>query len=541
MSYCLNPNCPNPEKQTNNKHCQSCGSQLLLRDRYRVNKALAQGGFGATFLAQDASLPGEPCCVIKQLRPTATAPEVLQMARKLFEREAKTLGKVGNHPQVPRLLDYFEDNQQFYLVQEYVSGLTLQQEIKRSGPVSEAGVKQFLSEILPMLQYIHSQQVIHRDIKPANLIRRSEDCKLVLIDFGAVKDQVTQTTTSQSEHTAFTAFAVGTPGFAPPEQLAMRPVYASDIYAVAVTCIYLLTGKSPKDLDYNSLTGEVLWEHKVQISNHLRDVLKKMLEGSVRHRYQSADEVLKALEMEPYLESLASSMATQPSGVQKRLGNRTQSDATTKSSSSPSGSSSGKSFAEVAAAIRARRANSTAAANVQAGMTSHRAVATKPTTATALKTLGSVGQTPKVSRKLDTDTLLIAYVKGRRDFALHDLSMLDLQQVDLSGVNFRYSKLDRTNLQKANLCNSDFSRASLKRTNLREVNLSKAYLNHADLEGVDLRGADLSYSDLNDANLRGVNLCGANLTGAKVSEENLAQAKTNWMTVLPSGKRGLFK
>lgn len=533
MSYCLNPNCPNPQDQINSERCQSCGSQLLLRDRYRVNNALAQGGFGATFLAQDASLPGEPSCVIKQLRPVATAPQVMEMARKLFEREAKTLGKLGNHTQIPRLLDYFEDNEQFYLVQEYVSGLTLQQEIKRSGPFSEAGVKQFLSEITPVLQYIHTQQVIHRDIKPANLIRRSEDRKLVLIDFGAVKDQVTQTTTSQSEHTALTAFAVGTPGFAPPEQLAMRPVYASDIYAVGITCIYLLTGKSPKDLEYNSLTGEMLWEQKVQISAHFKEVLKKMLEGSVRHRYQSAGEVLKALEMEPYLESLAKNMATQPSGNQKRLGNIQS--GTAANPNNPLGG--GKSFAEVAVAIRARRAAE--ATNVQAGGMPGNQVATK-TTAT-LKTPGSSGHKPSVPRKLDTDSLLIAYLKGRRDFALHDLSMLDLQQVDLSGVNFRSAKLDRTNLQKANLGNSDFSRASFKRANLREVNLSKAYLNHADLEGVDLRGADLSYADLNDANLKGVNLCGTNLTGAKVSEENLAQAKTNWMTVLPSGKRGLFK
>ena len=215
MSYCLNPKCSHPENLAKHERCHFCGSQLLLRDRYRVSKALAQGGFGATFLAQDEGLPGEPSCVIKQLRLSTTAPEVLKMARELFAREAKTLGKIGNHPQVPRLLDYFENSQQFYLVQEYVSGLTLQQEVKESGPFSEAGVKQFLSEILPILQYIHEQQVIHRDIKPANIIRRSQDRKLVLIDFGAVKDQVSQTT-SVSEQTALTSFAVGTPGFAPP-------------------------------------------------------------------------------------------------------------------------------------------------------------------------------------------------------------------------------------------------------------------------------------------------------------------------------------
>ncbi|WP_439566565.1 protein kinase domain-containing protein, partial [Gloeocapsopsis crepidinum] len=214
MSYCLNPDCSHPQNSSSRQTCATCGAQLLLRDRYRALQALAQGGFGATFLAQDVTLPGEPKCVIKQLRPSATSSEALDMARKLFAREAKTLGKIGSHPQVPRLLDYFEDTEQFYLIQEYINGLTLQQEIKRSGPFSEAGVKQFLSELLPTLQYLHSQQVIHRDIKPANIIRRHEDCKLVLIDFGAVKDQVSQTT-SMSEHTALTAFAVGTQGFAP--------------------------------------------------------------------------------------------------------------------------------------------------------------------------------------------------------------------------------------------------------------------------------------------------------------------------------------
>lgn len=521
MSYCLSPICPHPENPASTELCRACGSQMLLRDRYRASKALAQGGFGATFLAQDEGLPGEPICVIKQLRPSASSPEFLEMSRELFAREANTLGKIGNHPQVPRLLDYFEDAQQFYLVQEYISGWTLQQEVKRSGPYSEAGVKQFLSEILSMLQYIHERQVIHRDIKPANLIRRSEDRKLVLIDFGAVKNQVNQTKASSSEHTALTAFAVGTPGFAPPEQLAMRPVYASDIYAVGVTCIYLLTGKSPRDLDYNPLTGEILWRQKVQISDHLGEVLKKMLDGSVRHRYQSANEVLRALEIEPYLDSLAKGMAAQASGGAERLANRTKIDSI--APSKPPASSSAFPAAQMAASIRARRTAKSAEETISMqGITSHQVLTNKP----------------KALRKLDTDSLLTAYIKGRRDFALHDLSLLDLQRADLSGVNFRSSKLDRTNLEGANLFNSDFSRASLKRADLRKANLSKAYFSDADLEGADLRGADLSYADLKNANLREANLCGANLTGAKLSEEQLAQAKINWMTVQPSGKRG---
>jgi len=143
-----------------------------------------------------------------------------KIGRKLFEREAKTLYKIGNHPQVPRLLNYFEAGQQLYLVQEYVSGSTLQQEVKRSGPFSEARVKQFLSEILQLLQYIHEQKVIHRDIKPANLIRREQDGKLILIDFGAVKNQVNQTRMmSQAEHTALTTNIVGTRGYAPQNRL----------------------------------------------------------------------------------------------------------------------------------------------------------------------------------------------------------------------------------------------------------------------------------------------------------------------------------
>ncbi|WP_250121867.1 serine/threonine-protein kinase [Chroococcidiopsis sp. CCMEE 29] len=528
MSYCLNPSCRRPENLTSNQQCHFCGSQLSkLRDRYCVTKALAQGGFGATFLAQDQGLPGEPICVIKQLRPPTNTPAILQMARELFAREARTLGKIGNHPQVPRLLDYFEDNQQFYLVQEYINGCTLQQEIKRSGPVSEVGAKQFLSEILAILQYIHERQVIHRDIKPANLIRRAEDGKLVLIDFGAVKNQVNQTQSNQPEPTTLTAYSIGTTGFAPPEQIAMRPVYASDIYAVGVTCIYLLTGKSPKEIDYNPLTGEMLWEAKVQVSKHLTAVLKKMLEASVRHRYQSAKEVLNALELEPYLDSMAKGMAAQPTTT--RVGSN-QTQTVSSGSKSPS-------VASVAEAIRARRDKS-AAVSLQPGSVRHPVGTSQPTAVGTAKT--NISKQKLKAAQFDTDSLLNAYVNGRRDFALQELSSLNLQRKDLSGINFHASKLTKANLQGANLCNSDFGQASLNQANLRDANLSKAYMSHADLAGADMRGADLSYAYLNHANLRGANLCGANLTGVKVTDEQLAQAKTNWLTVRPNGKRGLL-
>ncbi len=579
MSYCLNPNCRHPENPIDSERCAACGSALVrLRDRYRVLQALAHGGFGATFLAHDEGLPGEPVCVIKQLRPSVKDPKVFQMARDLFEREAKTLGRIGNHPQVPRLLDYFEEHDQFYLVQEYVNGATLQQEVKRYGAFSEVGVKQFLSEILPILQYIHEQRVIHRDIKPANIIRRAEDSKLVLIDFGAVKNEVTSTLNSQATQTALTSYAVGTAGFAPPEQIALRPVYASDVYAVGITCIYLLTGKSPKDFDYHPSTGEMLWENKVTVSEPLTKIIKKMLEVSVRHRYKSADEVLAAIALQPYEDSLAGSMATQKN---PQTSNRDRSGFL-----NPSKPSEGynPSIVQMATSIRERRLKSLEGVNNKSG-TLNSDAQTKPLTPktpnpnTAKSTanpvapprsgvlnpprsgvlnppksgvlnppksgvLNAKGYNSNVSSaqiqggtRLDANTLLSSYIEGRRDFAMHNLSMLDMERADLSEVNFHGCNLHKTNLYKAILFNSDLGQASLNQAVLKDADLSKAYLSHADLEGADLRGANLSDAYLNHANLRGSNLCGANLTNAKVSDEQLALAKTNWMTVRPNGKR----
>jgi serine/threonine-protein kinase len=546
MSYCLNPVCPNPHNPNQGDVCQTCGAKLLLKDRYRVIQALGQGGFGATFLAIDEQLPGQPNCVIKQLRPgngsAAPAPHVLEMAQNLFEREAETLGRIGNHPQVPRLLDYFVINEEFYLIQEYVSGATLQQEIKRSGPLSEHGVKQFLNEILPVLEYIHQHQVIHRDIKPANIIRRAQDGKLVLIDFGAVKYQDQQRQATASEHTALTSYAIGTPGFAPPEQMAMRPVPASDLYALGVTCIYLLTGKSPKDLKYDPNTGELEWQRHVQISDHFAKVLKKMLEMSVRARYQSANEIFRDLDLEPYLDSLTNSMlATKPNSQQPGL--RRYSDY--RSNDPDSAGSPSSPAARAAMAIQARQLRR-ASDSMQSGLTRGR-LSDPRTSATSIRTRDSsgrgkdfTGEKSKPPTRLDAESLQNYYAKGKRDFASHDLNSLNLPKANLSGAVFHQTNLSKINLQGANLFNTNFGRANLTRANLRDANLVKAYLNNADLEGADLRGADLSSAYLANANLRGANLCGANLTNAKLTEEQLAMARTNWMTIRPSGKRGVW-
>ncbi|MEB3294816.1 MAG: serine/threonine-protein kinase [Synechococcales bacterium] len=535
MSYCLNPGCPNPENLMDAEFCQACGAKLLLNDRYRVLHALGQGGFGATYLARDEILPGQPNCVIKQLRPNATAPNVMQMARELFEREANTLGKIGNHPQIPRLLDYFEAYQEFYLVQEYVSGSTLQQEVKRRNGdyFTEYEVKQFLLEILPVLSYIHQNKVIHRDIKPANLIRRSHDQKLVLIDFGAVKNDVSTIITAASENTAFTSYAIGTPGFAPPEQMAMRPVFASDIYALGVTCIYLLTGKAPKDMRYDHQTGELLWRQHIHVSSYFAQVLQKMLEVSVRHRYQTADALLSALQSEEHQESLANSMNTVP---KTGGGKRSDLDSSARFSVSPA--------ARDAAAIRARQQNfKSDSGNLQGGLMRHQRTAAARAVSTAMRTGDSRGRSSntgghsKTPQKLSAVELQNYYAKGRRDFSSHALEGLQLGRADLSGANFHQASLKQVNLQGAVLNNTDFGRSNLSQANLRDAQMVKAYLSNADLQDADLRGADLTNAYLLNANLRGANLCGANLTNCKISPEQLAMARTNWMTVKPNGKR----
>ncbi|NET00149.1 MAG: protein kinase [Sphaerospermopsis sp. SIO1G2] len=539
MSYCFNPNCSHPRNPSSLQTCQSCGNTLLLIGKcgqYRAVKQLGQGGFGATFLGQNEVLPGNPSCVIKQLRPSGTTPQVLEMARELFEREAKTLGNIGNHPQIPRLLDYFEQEKQFYLVQEHISGATLQQEVKKTGCYSEVGVKQFLSEVLPLLHYIHELKVIHRDIKPANLIRRSQDARLVLIDFGAVKNQVSQATYNPSGQTALTAYAIGTPGFAPPEQMAMRPVYASDIYALGVTCIYLLTSKTPKDLPYNPTTGEIMWEQLVNISDHFANVLRKMLEVSVRSRYQSAPEVLKALEIEPYLDSLEQGLIFK-NDVDVKEKTYSHPDNSSVLFDNPS-SGSNKGVAQAAEAIRARRAKLGDVSSPAMGRRQRKTL--KPKSHNIINVSNSISNGSSIPRRINSQSLLTAYAKGRRDFASYNISLLNLQSADLSSTNFHCAQLTKTNLQGANLESSDFGRASLKQVNLRDANLSKAYFTHADLEGADLRGADLSQAYMSQANLRGANLCGANLTGARVTNEQLALAKINWLTIRPNGKRGFL-
>ncbi len=253
---------------------------------------MGSGGFGCTYVAEDTQRPGNPTCVVKQLMPARRDTKFLQVARRLFNTEAEILETLGKHPQIPTLLAYFEDNQEFYLVQEYIQGNLLNDELPPNhGLVKQLFVVNILQEILEILEFIHQHRVIHRDIKPSNIIRNSQTNRLVLIDFGAVK----MMQPANSDNTELATVAIGTKGYAPPEQFAGHPRVCSDIYALGMIAIQALTGKLPQQLHPNPETGTVEWQQWAQVSPELAAILDKMVRYHFSDRYQSATEVLKDL------------------------------------------------------------------------------------------------------------------------------------------------------------------------------------------------------------------------------------------------------
>ncbi len=268
-----------------------------LGGRYQILKQLRKGGFGFTFLAEDTQRPGNPKCVVKQLQPIVPDPNTLREAQRLFQKEAEILETLGNHDQIPRLLAHFEENQEFYLVQEFIAGHDLSAELPLSQQMSEAFVIKLLQEILEVLAFVHRHGVIHRDIKPSN-IRRRIDGKIVLIDFGSVKQISTQVVNFQKQ-TAFT-IAIGTPGYLPSEQATGHPQFSSDVYAVGIIGIQALTGISPVQLLKDFFTHEIIWYNHAQVSSELAMILDKMVRYDFRQRYQSAVEALQALRELPF-------------------------------------------------------------------------------------------------------------------------------------------------------------------------------------------------------------------------------------------------
>ncbi|OYD93733.1 protein kinase [Nostoc sp. 'Peltigera membranacea cyanobiont' 210A] len=285
-------------------------SGKVLARRYKIVKVLGSGGFSETYIAEDTQRPGNPRCVVKQLKPANTKPEGLQLARRLFHSEAQTLEKLGRHAQIPQLLAYFEEDEEFYLVQEQIIGHPLNQELPAGRAIGEIAAIKIIRDLLQTLTFVHENHVIHRDIKPSNIIRRHSDGKLVLIDFGAVKE-VGIKQLDRQESTPFT-IGIGTQGYAPSEQCFGRPQYSSDIYAVGMVGIKALTGVAPRELDRDA-DGEIKWSDayggklRTQVSHSLAKILSKMVLDDFKERYQSASEALKDLEALKAVDDLVNS------------------------------------------------------------------------------------------------------------------------------------------------------------------------------------------------------------------------------------------
>jgi eukaryotic-like serine/threonine-protein kinase len=265
----------------------------VLRNHYQIVKILGSGGFGDTYLAVDLDLPNQPKCVVKHLKPNSD-PAVLQIVRRLFDSEAQVLYRLGNDSdQIPRLFAHFEEQGEFYLVQEFVDGEDLSYEVIPGQKLTEIAVTKLLKEILEILAVVHKKNIIHRDIKPQNLMRRRQDGKIVLIDFGAVKEVNTMKVNPQGQTSI--SVAVGSLGYMPSEQAVGQPKLSSDVYAVGMLGIQALTGLQPHELPKDLADGEVIWRNRANVSDKLALVLNKMVNYHFRDRYPSAVEALEAL------------------------------------------------------------------------------------------------------------------------------------------------------------------------------------------------------------------------------------------------------
>jgi WD40 repeat protein/serine/threonine protein kinase len=266
----------------------------LLDGRYQIIEVIETGEFGQTYLAKDIRRPGEPQCFVKHLRPGTSEPKLINTTRRLFQKEAEVLEKLGQHDQIPQLFAYFEENEEFFLVESFVAGHSLSTEIVPGKPLTEERVIPLLKELLEILVFVHGQGVIHRDIKPANLIRRYSDNKLVLIDFGSVKE------IHIAQRQAPVTVRIGTLEYMPIEQFQYNPQLNSDIYALGMIGVQAMTGLPAYDLPKlrdlkNSNKGEIIWRHLAVCSQGLADVLDNMVRYDFRERYQSAAEALADL------------------------------------------------------------------------------------------------------------------------------------------------------------------------------------------------------------------------------------------------------
>ncbi|MEM9922532.1 MAG: SUMF1/EgtB/PvdO family nonheme iron enzyme [Cyanobacteria bacterium P01_D01_bin.50] len=279
----------------------------ILAGRYEIIHQLGGGGFALTFLAKDIMQPSKPLCVVKQLRPNQTHQRIIEF----FNQEAVILERLGKHPQIPQLLAHFQEDDNLYIVQEFIEGHDLNNEIFEGKRLSEAYVRKLLQDVLEVLLFVHQQGVIHRDIKPHNVMRCQKNGRIYLIDFGAVKEIGSLMLTSGGE--IVSSMVIGTPGYMPNEQSNGRSCLASDIYALGMTAIKALTGIKPSELKENPSTGEVVWLEQAKVSQYLAEVITKMVRRHHSMRYSCAKDVLQALAPRAQVPKQTSPIITSPS------------------------------------------------------------------------------------------------------------------------------------------------------------------------------------------------------------------------------------
>ena len=253
----------------------------LLDNRYQIINKLHETNLSITSQGKDTKKFNR-LCFIKQLK-TSYDPQLQKQLEQRFQQEGEILERLGNHPQIPDLYSYFSENNQFYLVQEWITGYNLQEKVEKQGKLTASEVKDILIKILPVLQFLQKNQIIHRDIKPSNIILNREKLP-ILIDFGIVKEIYTIV----NQKTPYTVLGIGTPGFISPEQKKGQPIHASDIYSLGLTAIYLLTNQLPTD--------QLSWAKDLpNISSELSNILSRAIEENLSDRYKTATEMLKEL------------------------------------------------------------------------------------------------------------------------------------------------------------------------------------------------------------------------------------------------------
>ncbi len=310
-SHCgttLTPVTPSSASQTPENHPSELTVGTRMRDRYVILRVLARGGFGVTYLAEDNGRFHEKI-VIKELNPSIQGTFALKKCEELFQREAQTLYQL-QHPQIPKFREIFRDGKGLYLVQDFIEGHTyynlLTQRLQQGQRFSEAEILELFRQVLPILSYLHGQGVIHRDISPDNIIRREIDKMPVLIDLGGVKqvalNVATQLASAENSSASQSGpTVIGKPGYAPDEQMS-RGVVAphSDLYSLAATALFLMTGKQPQNLR-DPMSAEWLWERELTLSPQLTQALNRMLAVRLDQRFPSAQDVQQFLASTPLI------------------------------------------------------------------------------------------------------------------------------------------------------------------------------------------------------------------------------------------------